>query len=1174
MNRTVRLLFFIPAFLAAALLTACEDDSTVSKLLEEALGHRASGQWQAAVAPLKQYLQKHPDNGQARGLLGEIYLELGDAPSAIKELDRARSLGINSEHVRLLLARAWLMDRNSEAVLDEVPADLALESEANIELMVLRGRALLIEDRLPEAAKTIERVLEQGPNAFAFASLSQVFRAQKDDEGAEAQLRSGLEAFPEDSRLLTMLGEALLRRQAFDEAEATLLKAAARDASDRRWRYRTQVGLIQSRLALGKIEEAEASLAEMAAEHPEDVTQSLMSGFVALLKEDFETASLLSEKALNGDPNNTPAMFVSGAAAYYQGRIEEAHERLSRYVARVPDNLDARQLLALSQMRIGDAETAYQLLSSNGTSANHGARYMELLSDAARLAGHQETSLRALRQAVVSFPEDARIRAKLGLLRIATGDASEAEAAISDLEAAKDLDPDSVQTRSQLAVQYIRQGEIEKALELAKEVQADLPLSAIGYNLEGMALLRKGNDEAAVGLFRQAVEAEPAHLTSIVYLATTLERLGLRNEATELLEASLEHLPNNLALLLRLAEIAKSRGQVDKAEQYLKQASDANPNAEGPVTQLAGFYLEAGRPEEALGVANRSLSHFSRSAALLETMGKAQLRLARYTEASRTFRQLAKLNPDDPEPVYLLGRALEARGDVEEAQVAKSEAMEIATDDESLAIRLQEILDLLNAQDFEGARDAARRFQETNPDDHNGFTIEGMALIGLQAFGEAEQAFRKALELRPGAADASNNLASLALRGGDLDEARRVLQESLEHFPGHFQNLKRLADLEDRAGNEERSVELLQQAIELQPKAASAAIQLGRLQLLRGEPEKALQATHHLIPLYPSDPALLEIVGSSQLALGNNADAVLTFRSLVQNAKGQAVEEAHRLLATALLRAGNAQDAKVSLNKALAINPNHPRSVVLRARLHIVDGEPDEAAELIEGLTGAAANDPTILEIKGMVALMKGRPGDALEPFQQAFEVRPNSALALQLALAHWQVGDQSASVRTLEAWTERAPGDTRSGFQLAFYQLLAGDLDSAEDGFQGLLEGNPDSWSIHNNLAVTQLRKEDLQNAQSHAERALELSKGHPEVMSTLGLVRLAQGRGGEAVEMLREAAAKAPGQPAIRYRYARALAGQGERELARQELERALSGGAFHEIEDARALLDELSR
>ena len=96
-----------------------------------------------------------------------------------------------------------------------------------------------------------------------------------------------------------------------------------------------------------------------------------------------------------------------------------------------------------------------------------------------------------------------------------------------------------------------------------------------------------------------------------------------------------------------------------------------------------------------------------------------------------------------------------------------------------------------------------------DPDNHEAWHMLGLAYRDAGRFNEAEQAFRRAMELQPQNADYTAYLAeALLLRGGDNPppEAEQLLRRVLELQPGNPQARYYLATLKDIRGDHQTAV--------------------------------------------------------------------------------------------------------------------------------------------------------------------------------------------------------------------------------------------------------------------------------------------------------------------------------------------------------------------------------
>lgn len=81
----------------SSVLLACGENTTGKEYLNNAKRYLSDGEPTAATIELKHALKSDAKNAEARWLLGKIYYDLGDMPSADKELRHAKQLGVPSE---------------------------------------------------------------------------------------------------------------------------------------------------------------------------------------------------------------------------------------------------------------------------------------------------------------------------------------------------------------------------------------------------------------------------------------------------------------------------------------------------------------------------------------------------------------------------------------------------------------------------------------------------------------------------------------------------------------------------------------------------------------------------------------------------------------------------------------------------------------------------------------------------------------------------------------------------------------------------------------------------------------------------------------------------------------------------------------------------------------------
>src|SRR5258706_9406516 len=117
----------------ALLVVSCKKPPTVDSLMADAKQYQKQGETNAAIIKLKNVLQEAPDNGEARYILGDIFLKTGDAKSAEKQFREALRIKYDVKQVLPLLAQSLFQQGEFKQLLDETRSsdygEVALQPE-------------------------------------------------------------------------------------------------------------------------------------------------------------------------------------------------------------------------------------------------------------------------------------------------------------------------------------------------------------------------------------------------------------------------------------------------------------------------------------------------------------------------------------------------------------------------------------------------------------------------------------------------------------------------------------------------------------------------------------------------------------------------------------------------------------------------------------------------------------------------------------------------------------------------------------------------------------------------------------------------------------------------------------------------------------------------------------
>ena len=86
-------------FVFTSILASCAQQQSAEQYIKNGLGHYASRNWQSAIIEFKNAIKQDPENSLARASLGKTYLKVSYFDAAVKELERAESLGYDLNQI-------------------------------------------------------------------------------------------------------------------------------------------------------------------------------------------------------------------------------------------------------------------------------------------------------------------------------------------------------------------------------------------------------------------------------------------------------------------------------------------------------------------------------------------------------------------------------------------------------------------------------------------------------------------------------------------------------------------------------------------------------------------------------------------------------------------------------------------------------------------------------------------------------------------------------------------------------------------------------------------------------------------------------------------------------------------------------------------------------------------
>jgi Flp pilus assembly protein TadD len=346
--------------------------------------------------------------------------------------------------------------------------------------------------------------------------------------------------------------------------------------------------------------EAEELLSELPQDEP---TVRLLWGKVLLLKADpWGALATLKPLLENAPPDMELDVRRSIAECYAAvGESASAVEVLREHVG---ESASVALQLGQAQYQSGDLEGALATMTpfaqallaraGAGNPPQRGTYELSLIVEEGRLlvtSGRHEEAIPYLELATRLDPDNKQSWHQLGQALAASGRRDEARAALErfqeivqnevpgslrDVQLDKDLDdPTGRQLRE--AMKALAKGEVEAAIEIARQEKVLSPGDPRPWLVEGRALMEAGRLAEALEVANAVVEGAP-ELADPVYLRGTIFMgLDQMDDAERDLRKALELAPDHTAAMNDLAVLLMGRGQNAEAKNLLERALALRP---------------------------------------------------------------------------------------------------------------------------------------------------------------------------------------------------------------------------------------------------------------------------------------------------------------------------------------------------------------------------------------------------------------------------------------------------------------------------------------------------------------------------------------------------------------------------------------------------------------------
>jgi tetratricopeptide (TPR) repeat protein len=490
----------------------------------------------------------------------------------------------------------------------------------------------------------------------------------------------------------------------------------------------------------------------------------------------------------------------------------------------------------------------------------------------------------------------------------------------------------------QQAVDAHRMGKLQDAERLYRAILQAKPQHPDANHNLGVLAVSVNKAEAALPLFKTALEANPSsgqfwlsyidalirekQFTNARDLLSQGKKAGLAGEKVDALEAQIAQLGDDLpgdepkTNKLSTAIELREEGKYQEVQEWLNSFLDVEPSDAEAWSLLSQVYLLDKRDvdaEEALTKAisiNPTLPSVYRNQARLllkkskpiEALEAAKIAYDRSNENPESWLVLASClgaNQKDQEALLLIERALKAKPDYAEAFGNRA-------------------LVQLRAKNITSAAEDLEKAVSLKP-----HLVQLWALLGSLRYQNknlsgAIEALKKAYELEPTHVNYMVALGDFLRQDNQVAQAIAILEEATKLAPENANAWINLGTALQQDKNIAGTKLAYQKALAINPKSAEISNNLGAIAKDAGDWASACKYFEQATTIKPDFTEAYSNLGSSLRELGRLEDAETSYKKAV--AIKPEFAEAHSNLGSTLLELGRLEEASTSYKKAIAIN--------------------------------------------------------------------------------------------------------------------------------------------------------------------------------------------------------------------------------------------------------------
>ena len=326
----------------------------------------------------------------------------------------------------------------------------------------------------------------------------------------------------------------------------------------------------------------------------QDPSELLNDAIRAQQSGDYQSAITEYRKFLDLRPHNVEAKVNLGAALAHVGRFDEAIAIYQSALPSLTDKNPVRLNLGLAYFKKGDMAKARDQFAALHQSTPSNVQAAILLADTEIKLGNAESAARMLEPLENANSSNPDFDYVCGLAMIKSGHRRDG---VPRVEKAAELGH-SADAYMLAGATLLDLGDFEPArhdLEMAVQLNPKLPGL---YTLVGTARDKTGDQKGAEPAFRLAVQENPSDFNANLSLGALLYKQRHLEEAKDFLDRAVKLKPSDAMAHYESAMLKSTSGEYQEAAEELEGVVKSAPDWLEPHVELSSLYYKLHRPSD------------------------------------------------------------------------------------------------------------------------------------------------------------------------------------------------------------------------------------------------------------------------------------------------------------------------------------------------------------------------------------------------------------------------------------------------------------------------------------------------------------------------------------------------------------------------------------------------